>query len=60
MDEKKYEVLEGNYVLASNMSFDMAIVFIRGYKYTYYKERLNLTIREDLTPVPKVDTGYQE
>jgi hypothetical protein len=59
MEEKKYTILEGNNILASNMTFDMAIVFIKGYKDTYYNEKLDLTIREELNCIKK-DYGYQE
>ena len=59
MEEKKYTILEGNNTLASNMSFDMAIVFIKGYRDTYYNEKLDLTIREELNCI-KRDYGYQE
>lgn len=61
MIEKKYEVLEGSLVLASNMNFDIALAFIRGYRDTYYNEKINLIIREDKSYEPvEVDTGYQE
>ena len=57
MEEKKYMVLEGNNILASNMTFNMAIVFIKGYRDTYYNEKLDLTIREE---IKYIDKGYQE
>ena len=61
MREKKYKVLEDNRVLASNMSFEMAIVFIKGYENTYYNQPLNLTIREEeLFLRVSNDEGYQE
>lgn len=58
MEEKKYMVLEVNNILASNMTFEMAIVFIRGYRDTYYNEQINLTIKE-LDRV-EIDCEYQE
>ena len=59
MEEKKYMVLAHNKILlASNMTFEMAIVFIRGYRDTYYNEKLNLTIKE-LDRV-EMDCEYQE
>jgi hypothetical protein len=60
MEEKKYMVLANNNILlASNMTFEMAIVFIKGYRDTYYNENLDLTIREELNCIKK-DYGYQE
>ena len=48
MKEKLYEVYDADshHLLASNMTFAMAIVFIRGYRNTYYADILNLTIKE--------------
>ena len=47
MREKKYKVIdERGCVLASEMSFNMALVFIKGFVDEYYNERLNLTIKE--------------
>lgn len=61
MNEKKYKVLANNNILlASNMTFEMALVFIRGYRDTYYNEILNLTIKELELDCIKVDCGYQE
>lgn len=58
MEEKKYMVLANNNILlASNMTFEMAIVFIKGYRDTYYNEKLDLTIREENK---YIDKGYQE
>lgn len=60
MEEKKYEVLNGIKVLASNMEFEMALVFIEGYRNKFYNERLELTIREMDRNIEKLNTGYQE
>ena len=47
MREKKYKVIdERGCVLASEMSFNMALVFIKGFVDEYYNEHLNLTIKE--------------
>lgn len=60
MEEKKYEVLNGIKILASNMEFEMALVFIEGYRNKFYDERLELTIREMDRNIEKLNTGYQE
>lgn len=60
MEEKKYEVLNGIKVLASNMEFEMALVFIEGYRNKFYNEKLELTIREMDRNIEKLNTGYQE
>ena len=61
MEEKKYMVLANNNILlASNMTFEMAIVFIRGYRDTYYNEQINLTIKELDRSLAKMDCEYQE
>lgn len=47
MIEKKYEIVDANdEVIASDMDFDCAIVFIKGFRNEYYLEPLELTIRE--------------
>lgn len=65
MKEKKYEVLNGTNVLASNMDFQMAIVFIEGYRKVFYNEQLKLTIKEimdniNINTEQEIDYGYQE
>lgn len=64
MKEKKYEVLNGINVLASNMDFQMAIVFIEGYRKVFYNEQLKLTIKEmdniNTNTEQEIDCGYQE
>ena len=61
MEEKKYMVLANNNILlASNMTFEMAIVFIRGYRDTYYNEQIDLTIKELDRSLAKMDCEYQE
>lgn len=60
MEEIKYMVLKGNNILASNMTFKMALVFVKGYRDAYYNnEKLNLTIKEE-EPCVKMDYEYQE
>lgn len=54
MGEKKYEVFEGSSCLASNMSLDMALVFVKGYANEYYNMKLNLIIHEMEPPQQKV------
>ena len=49
-----------NILLASNMTFEMAIVFIRGYRDTYYNEQIDLTIKELDRSLAKMDCEYQE
>ena len=47
MSEKKYMVCDADeIVLASNMTWEMAMAFLRGFKDTYYNERLMLIIME--------------
>lgn len=46
MSEKKYEVLDGHSVIASNMSLDVAFCLIKGYVDQYFNERVIFTIRE--------------
>ena len=46
MEEKKYMILEGAYVLAENMDFQMALAFIEGYRNRFFNEYLELTIKE--------------
>lgn len=48
MRERTFRVVdERNHILATGMSFDMAIVFIKGYYATYYMEQLKLRIVEN-------------
>lgn len=42
------------------MEFEMALVFIEGYRNKFYDERLELTIREMDRNIEKLNTGYQE
>jgi len=46
MNEKKYKVLEGKTILASDMTIDNALIFIKAYFEKYYNEILTLTIAE--------------
>lgn len=47
MSENKYMVCDADeIVLASNMTWEMAMAFLRGFKETYYNERLMLIIME--------------
>lgn len=47
MGENKYMVCDiDEIVLASNMTWEMAMAFLRGFKETYYNERLMLIIME--------------
>ena len=46
MEEKRYMILDGADILADNMEFQMALVFIEGYRNKFYNERLELTIKE--------------
>lgn len=49
MFEKHYRVLDmDKHILASGMTFEMAMVFIKGFKETFFNERLVLTIEEEL------------
>ena len=49
MNEKRYRVIEvlTGITLASGMTFDVALAFIRGYRMTFYEESLNLIIAEE-------------
>lgn len=47
MEEQYYGIFDGDgKLLAEKMTFEMAIVFIRGFKDTFYNEALVLTIKE--------------
>ena len=46
MDEKKFVVSEGNTTLASEMTLDDALLFIKAYIEKYYCEHLSLRITE--------------
>ena len=47
MNESKYRVTDiDGIILADNMTFEMALVFIRGFKDAFYNERLELAIEE--------------
>ena len=44
---KKYQVLSSDgEVLADNMDFSMALVFIEGFRYKFWQECIELTIKE--------------
>lgn len=58
MRERTFRVVdEHNHILATGMSFDMAIVFIKGYYDTYYMELLNLRIVEYDDSVDREEEG---
>jgi hypothetical protein len=42
------------------MSFEMAIVFIRGYRDTYYADILNLTIKEQCSETIRKSSDKSE
>lgn len=47
MAENKYMVCDTDeIILASDMTWEMAMTFLRGFKETYYNERLMLIIME--------------
>lgn len=47
MGEQYYSIFDGDgKLLAEKMTFEMVIVFIRGFKDTFYNESLILTIKE--------------
>lgn len=47
MNEKKYEVVDYlNRVIASGMTLEMALLFMKAYCQEYYMERVTLTLRE--------------
>ena len=46
MNEKKFIVSEGNTTLASEMTLDDALLFIKAYIEKYYMEHLSLRITE--------------
>ena len=49
MNERTYCILDlDDRVLASGMTFEMALVFVKGYKDQFYNERLILTIKEEI------------
>lgn len=53
MFEKKYKIIDSSdEILASNMSLESAMVFIKGFVEMYYMEPLNLRIVE-IVPVKK-------
>lgn len=58
MEEQLYTVLEGNTILASNMTIDNAMILVKGYFDKYYLEpRMTLTIER----VPRsINYGNQE
>lgn len=46
MSDRKYEVYENENKIASNMSLEMALLFIKAYCYEYYNEKVHLTLVE--------------
>lgn len=49
MNEKKYKIIDKyGYILAENMSLDIATVLIKGFADVYFNEELNLKIEEDI------------
>ena len=46
MEERKFMVLEGETVLASEMTLHAALIFIKAYLDEYYNEKIPLTITE--------------
>jgi hypothetical protein len=44
MSERKYEVYENENRIASNMSLEMALLFIKAYCDEYYNEKVRLTL----------------
>lgn len=46
MSEKQYEVYENENRIASNMSLETALLFIRAYCTEYYNEKVRLTLVE--------------
>lgn len=47
MLEKKYRVVDVNgFVLASDMTIEMAVVFVKGFIHEFYNERVALSIEE--------------
>lgn len=49
MFEKHYRVLDMNgHILAKGMEFEMTMVFIKGFKETFFNERLVITIEQEI------------
>ena len=46
MEEKQFEIYDNTNRLASNMSLNAALIFIKAYCYEYYNENVNLTLVE--------------
>ena len=46
MSEKKYKVIENNYVIAEGMTLEMALLFMKAYCQEYYMEYITLTLME--------------
>lgn len=46
MEEKQFEIYDNTNRLASNMSLNTALIFIKAYCYEYYNENVNLTLVE--------------
>lgn len=44
MSERKYEVYENENRIASNMSLETALLFIKAYCDEYYNEKVRLTL----------------
>lgn len=57
MSKKKYEVLDGHSVIATNMSLDVAFCLIKGYIDKYFNKRVVFTIREMEPAEGKQDVG---
>ena len=56
MSEELFEVLDGNTVLASRVTMDVAMIIIKGYFEKYYLEKgLSLTITRMEVP----DVSYE-
>lgn len=56
MSEELFEILDGNTVLASRVTMDIAMIIIKGYFEKYYEEkRLSLTITRMEVP----DVSYE-
>lgn len=55
MGSKKYEIIDGNTVIATDMDLDVALCLIRGYSETYFNQKMKLTIQEVGRDDPKCE-----